>query len=142
MNRTPYINYIYNSLQEPIADPPTGLPESDPLPPLQRQLACGTPLQEQVQEPQCGQGDFNQEQGETVQAESVDADTDAEGEEQSKDIEGGVYAAGASPATGEQDGAEGHGKDLPSSKVGVDNQQAQNSLSYRKIFPSCQSLAC
>ena len=36
--------------------------------------------------------------------------------------------AGAPPATGEQDGAEGHGQDLPSSKVGVDNQEAKNSL--------------
>ena len=49
--------------------------------------------------------------------------------------------AGAPPATGEQDGAEGHGQDLPSSKVGVDNQEAKNSLSYRKYLPTCQSLA-
>ena len=40
--------------------------------------------------------------------------------------------AGAPPATGEQDGAEGHGQDLPSSKDGVDNQQAKNFPTYRK----------
>ena len=70
---------------------------------------------------------------ETVRTESVDVDTDAEGkEEESKAIRGGVHAAGASPATGEQDGAEGHGQDLPSSKDGVDNHHAKNFLTYRK----------
>ena len=107
LNRTLYNNYHYNSLQEPIADPPTGLPESGPLPPLQRQPAGGIPdqKQEQVRKPQRGQEDFNQEQVETVREESVDADTDAEGEEEdSKDIRGGVHAAGASTATAEPDG--------------------------------------
>ena len=59
----------------------------------------------------------------TVQEESVHADTGAEGEEESKDIGGGVHAGGASPGTGEYDGDERHGQDLPSSIHEVDNPQ-------------------
>ena len=76
----------------------------------------------EVREPLCGPEDLDQEQVETVWEESVDADPDAEGEEdESKDVWGGIHAAGASPSTGEPDGAEGNGQDLPSSVAGVEN---------------------
>ena len=78
----------------------------------------------EVREPLCGPEDFDQEQVETVREESVDADHDAEGEEdKSKDVWGGIHAAGASPSTGEPDGAEGNGQDLPSLVAGVENYQ-------------------
>ena len=54
--------------------------------------------------------------------ESVHADTDDEGEQEERDdISGGVHAAGASTATGEPDGDEWNGQDLPYLKAGVDN---------------------
>ena len=116
------LKHLPNSVQEPIPDPPECLPQSLSPPPNHQRLARRAQFQEEIWKPQCGPENFDQEQVETLWEKNVDADSDAEGEEEEcKDVWGGIHAAGASPSPGEQDVTEGYGRYLPSSVTGVDN---------------------